>query len=158
MTQPDLSRIDLGAATVPTVPPSDADADANQLGGGPDDAEAGSGEGGTGPGDGDGRGGGQGEEILPVGGDVRAPVLLERVEPDYPEAARRARSEGTVILEATITASGEVQQIRVLKSLNPLLDEAAVRAVRGWRYRPATLNGRAVPVSLTVTVRFGIAR
>jgi protein TonB len=63
-----------------------------------------------------------------------------------------------VILEAVITTSGDVQQIHVLRSVNPLLDEAAVRAVRAWRYRPATLNGRAVPVYLTVTVRFGIER
>jgi protein TonB len=160
MTQPDLSRIEPGATTVPTVSPSDAaptadDAGAveNEPGGGPD-ADGG---GGTRPGNGGG-GGGYTEEIQPVGGDVRAPVLLERIEPDYPEAARRAHLDGTVILEATIAASGEIQQVRVLKSLNPLLDEAAVRAVRGWRYRPATLNGRAVPVFLTVTVRFGIAR
>ena len=87
---------------------------------------------------------------------MRAPVVLERVEPDYPESARRARLQGIVILEATITTSGEVRQVRVLKSVNPLLDEAALLAVRAWRYRPATLNGRAVSVYLTVTVRFGI--
>jgi TonB family protein len=62
-----------------------------------------------------------------------------------------------VILEAVITTAGDVREIRVLRSANPLLDEAAVRAVRRWRYRPATLNGRAVPVYLTVTVTFGIA-
>ena len=129
----------------------------------PDPSAGGDGGGGTEPGGGDGGsgggdlgGGGNGDEILPVVGDVRAPVLLERVEPDYPESARRARLQGIVILEATITTSGEVQEVRVLKSVNPLLDEAAVRAVRVWRYRPATLNGRAVPVYLTVTVRFGI--
>lgn len=98
------------------------------------------------------------EEVLPIGGDVRAPVLLARVEPDFPESVRRAHIDGMVILEAVITTSGDVQQIHVLRSVNPLLDEAAVRAVRAWRYRPATLNGRAVPVYLTVTVRFGIER
>jgi len=108
-------------------------------------------------GPGSGPGGGDSEVILMPGGDVHAPVLLERVEPDYPEAARRARMEGTLILEAVITASGTVQEVRVLRSVNPLLDEAAERAVRQWRYKPATLNGRAVPVYLTVTVRFGIA-
>ncbi|HEY1251371.1 MAG TPA: TonB family protein [Thermoanaerobaculia bacterium] len=103
-----------------------------------------------------GGGGGGREEILQPGGDVRAPVLLERVEPDYPEAARRAHLEGVVILEAVITTAGDVQEVRVLKAVNPLLDEAAVRAVRRWRYRAATLNGRAVPVYLTVTVKFGL--
>ncbi len=94
------------------------------------------------------------DPIWTPGGDVRAPVLLERVEPDYPEAARRARIEGTVVLEAVITARGSVEEIRVLRSINPLLDQAAERAVRRWSYRPATLNGRAVRVYLTVTVDF----
>lgn len=98
------------------------------------------------------------EPIFIPGGDVHAPKLLQRVEPDYPEAARRAHLEGTLILEATITAIGAVAEVRVLRPLNPLLDEAAERALLQWRYRPATLNGRAVPVYLTVTVRFGIAR
>lgn len=96
------------------------------------------------------------QQILIPGGAVAAPVLLQRVEPDYPEAALRAHLQGTVILEAVITTSGEVQQIRVLKAVHPLLDEAAERAVRQWRYKPATLNGRAVPVFLTVTVRFAL--
>ena len=55
-------------------------------------------------------------------------------------------------LVAFRTASGSVEDVRVLKSVNPLLDASAVRAVGQWRYRPATLNGRAVRVYLTVTV------
>ncbi|HLN80941.1 MAG TPA: TonB family protein [Thermoanaerobaculia bacterium] len=104
--------------------------------------------GGTGPGTGD--------EPLRVGGDVKAPQLVNRVEPSYPEAARKARMEGVVILEAIITASGNVEDVKVLKSVNPLLDAAATRAVSQWRYRPATLNGRAVRVYLTVTVTFNL--
>jgi outer membrane biosynthesis protein TonB len=68
------------------------------------------------------------DDPLPVGGDVHAPELLQRVEPVYTEAARRAHIEGIVILEAIITTSGEVEEIRVLRSANPLLDEAAERA------------------------------
>ncbi|MGH9364212.1 MAG: TonB family protein [Thermoanaerobaculia bacterium] len=104
--------------------------------------------GGTGPA-GDG-------EILRVGGEVKAPVLLQRIDPTYPEAARKARMEGVVILEAIITATGSVEEVRVLKSVNPLLDASAVRAVQQWRYRPATLNGRAVRVYLTVTATFNL--
>ena len=104
--------------------------------------------GGTGP--------GTGEEPLRVGGEVKAPVLTNRVEPNYPEAARKARMEGVVILEAIITASGSVEEVKVLKSVNPLLDASAVRAVQQWRYKPATLNGRAVRVYLTVTVTFNL--
>jgi|SRR5437867_1820681 len=105
--------------------------------------------GGTGPGTGEG-------EPLRVGGEVKAPVLTNRVEPSYPEAARKARMEGVVILEAIITASGSVEDVKVLKSVNPLLDASAVRAVQQWRYKPATLNGRAVRVYLTVTVTFNL--
>jgi protein TonB len=104
--------------------------------------------GGTGPGTGD--------EPLRVGGDVKAPQLVNRVEPGYPEAARKARMEGVVILEAIITANGNVEDVKVLKSMNPLLDAAATRAVQQWKYRPATLNGRAVRVYLTVTVTFNL--
>jgi protein TonB len=104
--------------------------------------------GGTGPGTGD--------EPLRVGGDVKAPQLINRVEPSYPEAARKARMEGVVILEAIITANGNVEEVKVLKSMNPLLDAAATRAVQQWKYRPATLNGRAVRVYLTVTVTFNL--
>ena len=101
-----------------------------------------------------GTGAGMGSEPLRVGGDVKAPVLSSRVEPQYPEAARKARMEGVVILEAIITDQGSVEDVRVLKSVNPLLDASAVRAVQQWKYKPATLNGRAVRVYLTVTVTF----
>ncbi|HLP24165.1 MAG TPA: energy transducer TonB, partial [Acidobacteriota bacterium] len=99
---------------------------------------------------------GTGDEPLRVGGDVKAPQLVNRVEPGYPEAARKARMEGVVILEAIITANGNVEDVKVLKSVNPLLDAAATRAVSQWKYRPATLNGRAVRVYLTVTVTFNL--
>lgn len=101
--------------------------------------------------------GGTGSDLgapLRIGGDVKAPVLKERIEPVYPEAARKARMQGVVILEAIITAEGSVADVKVLKSINPLLDSAAERAVSRWVYKPATLNGRAVSVYLTVTVNF----
>ena len=89
-------------------------------------------------------------------GGVTAPVLVERIDPLYPEAARKARMEGTVVLEATITSSGEVDAVRVVASAGPILDAAAVSAVRRWVYKSATLHGRAVAVFLTVTVKFGL--
>jgi protein TonB len=101
-----------------------------------------------------GTGAGTGGEPLRVGGDVKAPVLTSRIDPAYPEAARKARMEGVVILEAIITGEGNVEDVRVLKSVNPLLDASAVRAVQQWKYKPATLNGRSVRVYLTVTVTF----
>jgi len=95
-------------------------------------------------------------EILRPGGDVKAPALVLRIDPVYPESMRRAHVEGVVILDAVISASGIVEEVRVVKSVNPVLDAAAVRAVEGWRYRAATLNGRAVKVWLNVTVTFGL--
>lgn len=100
--------------------------------------------------------GGMEGEPLRIGGDVKPPILLQKIEPGYPEAARKARLEGVVILEAIITASGNVEEVKVLKSVNPLLDASAVRAVQEWKYKPATLNGRAVRVYLTVTVTFNL--
>jgi protein TonB len=90
-------------------------------------------------------------------GGVTHPEIIERVDPAYPEAMRRAHVQGIVVLEAVITAAGAVEELRVIASGGPMLDAAAAAAVSRWRYEPATLNGRAVPVRLTVTVRFGLA-
>ncbi len=88
-----------------------------------------------------------------IGGDIRPPVLVHRVEPVYPDLAARARVEGTVILEAIIDEQGGVQSLKVLRSV-PLLDKAATAAVEQWRYSPVMLNGLPVRVILTVTVSF----
>lgn len=95
-------------------------------------------------------------EALPVGGKVLAPLLVLRVDPAYPESMRRVGVQGTVVLEAIISASGVVEDVRVVKSINSILDAAAVKAVEGWRYKAATLNGRAVKVWLNVTVTFSL--
>jgi protein TonB len=73
--------------------------------------------------------------------------------PVYPDIAMRARVAVVVILEATIDAQGRVVNVRVLRSV-PLLDLAAVDAVRQWEFTPTRLNGVAVPVVMTVTVNF----
>ena len=90
---------------------------------------------------------------VPVGGHIREPRRLTYVPPVYPTIAQTAKVEGMVILEATIDETGAVRDVRVLRSI-PLLDRAAVDAVSRWRYLPTTLNGVAVPVIMTVTVRF----
>ena len=88
-----------------------------------------------------------------VGGQIKAPRKVKNVEPTYPPIAIEARVEGVVIVEATIDASGRVKGVKVLRG-HPLLDQAAVAAVRDWAYSPTTLNGTAVPVVMTVTVNF----
>jgi protein TonB len=90
-----------------------------------------------------------------VGGDVRPPTKLVHVSPTYPAIALASRVSGVVILEATIGEDGRVRELRVLRSY-PLLDQAAIDAVRQWRYTPTLLNGRPVSVLMSVTVAFSI--
>jgi protein TonB len=72
-------------------------------------------------------------------------------------AARAAHKEGLVILEATIDEQGNVTETRLLRSI-PLLDEAAVAAVRQWKFSPTLLNGVPVPIVMTVTVNFTLTQ
>jgi protein TonB len=95
------------------------------------------------------------EDPVRVGGEIQPPKKVKDVRPEYPSTARSARVEGTVILEAVIDTRGMVADVRVLKSI-PLLDEAAVEAVKQWRYQATMLNGEAVPIVMTVTVNFGL--
>ncbi len=87
------------------------------------------------------------------GGDIRPPVKVKDVRPAYPGIAQAARVQGVVILEATIGPDGAVQGARVLRSI-PLLDQAALDAVRQWQFTPTLLNGVPVSVIMTVTVTF----
>jgi protein TonB len=91
-----------------------------------------------------------------VGGSIKAPTQISKVQPVYPAEAQAARVSGVVILEALIGVDGRVTDARVLRSI-PLLDQAAVDAVRQWVYTPTLLNGVPVPVLMTVTVTFTLA-
>lgn len=86
---------------------------------------------------------------------MAAPRKTRDVMPTYPAMARTVRVQGIVILEAVIDSSGRVESARVLRSIS-LLDEAALEAVRQWRFEPARLNGQPVPVVMTVTVNFSL--
>lgn len=89
-----------------------------------------------------------------VGGQVTAPALVHRVEPTYPDIARKAQIGGVVILEAVVDTEGWVESVKVLRSRHPLLDQAAIDALKQWRYRPLVLNGIPTPFVLTVTFSF----
>jgi protein TonB len=96
--------------------------------------------------------------VLPpqhVGGDVRPPQKVHHVAPIYPSIAQASRVSGTVVLEALIAEDGSVRDVKVVRS-KPLLDEAAVGAVRQWRFTPTLLNGVPVQVIMTVTVTFNL--
>jgi protein TonB len=94
-------------------------------------------------------------EALRVGGNVQESKLIRKVEPVYPELAKRARVSGVVILVVTVDEEGNVTDVKVNKG-HALLNEAAVNAVRQWKYSPTTLNGEPVPVIATVTVIFNL--
>ena len=97
------------------------------------------------------------EPTVPVrpGGDIKPPMRTRYVAPAYPELARSVRKAGVVIIEAIIGIDGKVQNAQILRS-TPLLDEAALTAVRQWEYTPTLLNGRPTPVIMTVTVIFDL--
>jgi protein TonB len=88
-----------------------------------------------------------------VGGNIKTPTKVKDVRPVYPAIAQSARVQGVVIIEATIGPTGTVQDAKVLRSI-PLLDQAALDAVKQWVFTPTTLNGVPVPVIMTVTVNF----
>ena len=91
-------------------------------------------------------------EPLRVGGDVLPPVVLKRVQPDLTNLVGRYHSGGVPIIEATITATGDVTDVRVLRSKDPEVIAAMVAAVKQWKFKPATQNGKAVPVYFTMTM------
>ena len=92
---------------------------------------------------------------MPVGGIISAPRKTLHVAPVYPDIARTARVEGTVMLEAVINERGDIERLKVLRSV-ALLDAAAIQAVSRWRYTPTTLNNVPVPVLMTITVTFSL--
>ena len=91
-----------------------------------------------------------------VGGTVREPKRLSAPPPVYPELAVTARLQGIVIIEATINERGRVVSTTLLSGV-PMLNEAALDAVKKWVYTPTLLNGVPTPVIMTVTVRFKLA-
>lgn len=106
--------------------------------------------GGVGPGEGGGIGGG----VFRAGGGVSFPQLIYRVEPEYTEEPRKAKYQGTVVLNIVVDISGMVRNIRVTRSLGLGLDEKAVEAVRQWKFRPGMKDGRPVPVAASIEVTF----
>jgi protein TonB len=125
---------------------------------------AGSGrQGGIGPGDGGGYGPGQdrgsgGGPYQPGANGVTFPRLIGEVVPTYTNAALQARVQGTVELNAVVRADGRVGDVWVVRSLDRTfgIDDEAVRTVKQWRFEPATLNGKPVPVVVPIELRFTI--
>jgi len=124
------------------------------LGGGIGSGSGGGVGSGTGPGVGPGHGGGIGGGAYRVGGGVRAPKVVYRVEPEFSEEARKNKWQGVVILKLIIGKDGKPQDISVLRSLGMGLDEKAMEAVKQWRFEPGTKDGQPVPVEVSMEVSF----
>lgn len=109
---------------------------------------------GSGPGVGPGHGGGIGGGAYRVGSGVSAPRVIYRVEPEFSDEARRAKYQGTVLLRVIIGVDGKIHDVQVVRSLGMGLDEKAVEAARQWRFEPGQKDGKAVPVDVTMEIRF----
>ena len=95
------------------------------------------------------------QQRIRQGGQVQAAKLVNKVQPLYPPLARQTRISGTVRLHAIIAKNGSVEQLEVISG-HPLLVQAALDAVRQWKYQPTTLNGENVEVDTTIDVIFSL--
>lgn len=93
-----------------------------------------------------------------VGGRVAESNLIRKVQPVYPEAAKTARVQGTVELEASIAKDGVPVELRVVSSPSDDLSDSALEAVRQWRYRPTLLNGEPIEIVTTVIVNYTLSQ
>ncbi len=93
-------------------------------------------------------------QVYHVTSRITPPVLIETIQPEYPTSERRAGREGTVVLTAVVDKDGQLRDPKVIRSVSPVLDAAAIRAVMLWRYRPARLGDRDVAVYTVVRLAF----
>jgi protein TonB len=87
-------------------------------------------------------------------GDVKPPKLIKKVNPVYPDEARKEGIEGAVILKVRTDEQGSIEKIKVLDSPHDLLSKAAIEAVKQWKYEPLLKKGNPVPIIFTVTMNF----
>ena len=90
-----------------------------------------------------------------ISGGVAAGMLLQKTIPMYPPIAKAARVSGTVVLQATISKTGTIENLRVISG-PAMLQQSALEAVKSWRYRPYLLNNEPVEVETTVNVVFSL--
>jgi periplasmic protein TonB len=99
----------------------------------------------------------EGNKRISISSGVMAGNLIVRTMPDYPAIARAARVSGVVVLQATISTSGEIKNPHAVSGPG-MLQQAAIDAVRSWRYKPYLLNGAPVEVETTINVVFNLGQ
>jgi len=92
------------------------------------------------------------DEVYNVGNGVTSPRLVHQVEPEHPRQGFRVT--GTVLIGLIVTAKGEPDEVHVVRSLEKEIDQSAIDAVKQWRFDPATKDGKAVAVRISVEIRF----
>ena len=90
---------------------------------------------------------------VPTSRGVAGGVLTYKVQPVYPPEARRMHVQGNVVIDATVTAQGQVDEVKLVSG-DAMLAAAALDAVRRWRYTPYSLNGKPIPKQTRITVSF----
>ncbi len=93
--------------------------------------------------------------VVRIGGQIAQPKIIRRIEPVYPDLAKASRVSALLILEAEVDTRGYVKTVKVLRG-HPLFDEAAMEALKQWRYQPLLLNGEPTGFILTVTMNFNL--
>jgi TonB family protein len=112
---------------------------------------------GTGPSSGTGPAAGDGSGIYTLGSGVTNPVPITQTIPSYTDEAIKAKVQGVVLLQAIIRKNGRVTDFKVLRGLGYGLEEKAIEEIAtSWKFRPGTLNGRAVDVLATIEVQFNL--
>lgn len=109
---------------------------------------------GRGPGYGPGSGGNMGGGAYRIGGGVSPPSVIQKVEPEYSEEARKAKFQGTVVLYVEVDEKGNPKNLKVIRPLGLGLDQKAIEAVEKWKFRPGMKDGKPVTVQATIEVNF----
>jgi periplasmic protein TonB len=147
---PNVSMPNYGDPLGKIGPPSNGTGSGGGIGSGKGGGVGSGTGGGVGPGDNGGFGGG----VYSIGGGVSKPVAIYYPEPEYSDEARRARLQGTVVVELVVDPNGHTRNLKVLQSLGLGLDEQALKTVATWRFKPALKDGKPVPVIADVYVGF----
>jgi len=88
--------------------------------------------------------------------DVTMPTVVRQVKADYPESAKKERVQGSVMLSVVVKKDGTVGDVTVKKPLHPELDEAAIKVMKQWEFRPGTKDGKAANIAVDVEMTFNL--